>query len=302
MIYRITCALILFPLLCAAQRPAFRLNGSLGVESGETFTYQLVFTDSAGYISGYAVTYLQKENDTRAAITGAIDRKKKTLSFTETEIVYNNGFRSHAIICLIRSALTYRKEGSSFVLAGPVSSRDIGNASCSQGSVRFEDADVLEALFREEPSAPQPLQPATPPRVVVIDQTKPAQTQPAAAATPVSPQPVQITEGREKIYDWQSDTIVFEIWDGGRIDGDVVSVRYNNATILDKYTLTKEKKRIILPLTGKGTDVITVVAGYEGNEPPNTADIIIRDGDRIYEIVAHNRITKEAHIRIRKKE
>ncbi len=301
MIYRITCALLLFPLFCAAQRPSFTLNGSLGVESGETFTYQLVFTDSAGFISGYAVTYLQKEYDTRAAITGTIDRKNKTLSVTETEIVYNHGFRSHAIICLIKSTLTYRKEGSSFVLAGPVTSKDIGNASCSRGSVRFEDAGVLEALFHEAPSAPQPLQPATPPRVVVIDKTKPAQTQPATAATPVSPQPAQITEGREKIYDWQTDTIVFEIWDGGRIDGDVVTVRYNDAIILSKHQLTKEKKRIILPLTGKETDMITVIAGYEGNEPPNTANIALHDGNVIHEIVAHNSFGKQAHIRIRKK-
>src|SRR5690606_7133967 len=219
MIYRITCALLLLPFFCNAQIPSFTLNGSLGVESGETFSYKLVFTDSAGYISGYAITYLQKENDTRAAITGVIDRKNKTLSFTETEIVYNHGFRSNAIICLIRSTLSYRKEGSSFVLAGPVTSKDIGNASCSRGSVRFEEADVLEALFREAPAAAAPPpQPATPPRVVVIDKTKPA---PARPATPTPPQPSQITEGREKVYDWQTDTIVFEIRDGGRIDGDV---------------------------------------------------------------------------------
>ncbi len=304
MIYRTLSILLLLPFICAAQAPSFILNGSLGVESGETFTYQLVFTDSAGSINGYAVTYMQKEYDTRAAITGYIDRQKKTISFTETEIIYNHGFRSHAIICLIKSTLTYRKEGNSYVLAGPVTSKDIGNASCSRGSVRFEDAGVLETLFREEPvPAVTPLRPAAPPKTVIIDKTKPAIRQTPDNTTALLPaQPAQITEGQEKIYDWYSDTIVFEIWDGGRIDGDVVTVRYNTATILSKHQLTKEKKRIILPLTGKETEMITVVAGYEGNEPPNTANIALHDGDTIHEIVAHNRIGREAHIRIRKKQ
>lgn len=305
MIHRIICALLLLPFLCCAQTHSYTLNGSLGVESGETFTYQLVFSDSAGYIDGYATTYLQKEKDTRASITGKIDRNNKTLSFVETGIVYNNGFRSNAIICLIKSTLQYRREGNRYVLAGGVTSKDvIGRAACAAGSVRFEESAEIDALFRETTIAPSQVtpqaapRPSEPPRVVVIDKTKPATPKPA---TPVTPQRTEITEGRDKIYEWQTDTVIFEIRDGGRIDDDVVTVRYNNATILDKYTLTKDPKRIILPLTNQETNVITVIAGYEGNEPPNTADIVLRDGDTVHEIVAHNRFGKEAHIRIQKK-
>src|SRR5690606_1546136 len=113
--------------------------------------------------------------------------------------------------------------------------------------------------------------------------------------------PVEITEGKDKIYEWVSDTIIFEIRDGGKIDGDVVSVSFNNNIVLHNYTLTKGVKRILLPLSGKEVDAITIIAGNEGNEPPNAADIMLQDGDRLYEIIAHNKIGKKANILIRRK-
>src|ERR1043165_2360825 len=69
---------------CRAQLKPVTLKGILVAESGESFTYKLVFTDSAGQLEGYAYTCLQEEHDSKAAITGTIDRRKRTLSFRET--------------------------------------------------------------------------------------------------------------------------------------------------------------------------------------------------------------------------
>jgi hypothetical protein len=289
--------LLLMPAFMTAQTKQFTLNGSLGVESGETFSYRLVFTDSAGVIKGYAVTYQREENDTKATITGVLDKKKKTLSFTETEILYNRGFKSNAIICLIKATLKYIPEGGNFILSGPATSTDVGNGTCSRGSIRFEKEAELRELFREE-RVDTVRAPAA--RTVVVRSPQPPRPSAAVPVAPTAPEPEQVTAGKDKIYDWYSDTVALEIWDGGRIDGDIVTVLYNGHPVLTRYTLAKEKKRILLPLTGKAVDTVTIRAENTGNEPPNTAHLLLRDGETEHSVVAYNDPGREAVIRIRK--
>jgi len=298
--FRTRCVLILLlliPLSLAAQIRHFTLNGSLGVESGETFSYKLVCTDSGGTISGYGITYLREANDTKATVKGTIDRKQKTLSFTETEIAYNHGFKSNAVICLLRATLKYIPEGGRLILSGPVISADAGNGACSRGSIRFEDEAALRELFREE-HTDTVKRPAA--RTVVIRAPQPRTETATAQHTDSAPVTEEITAGREKVYEWHTDTVILELWDGGRIDGDIITIRYNGHPILSRYTLAKEKKRILLPLSSTGTDSITIIADNMGNEPPNTANLLLRDGDREHTVVAYNDVGKEAVIRIRK--
>lgn len=276
----------------------------MGVQGGESFSYKLVFSDSMGNIKGYSLTYLTESKDTKAWITGRIDRKNKTFSFRETSIVYNNGFESNAIMCLVDAQLQYVPSNKGYVLEGPLTSKDLANADCAHGSINFVNDDVLKELFSETPATTAAATPVAKPetpvqatpakKMIIVYDT--ARKQQQAVTTP---QPDKITANVEKIYDWSSDTVVIDVWDGGNIDGDVISIACNDNRVLSHYRLKEDRKQLRIPL-GDGTTVITVYAEEEGNEPPNTANLLLTDGSKQHPVIAYNTKGKQAVIRIRK--
>jgi hypothetical protein len=304
--------LVLFwlsPVLLFAQKN-YKLQGYLAVPGGESFNYRIAFTDSLGVIDGYSLTYKDIDTkETKAWIQGSIDRKNKTLTFKETGIAYNHGFETNVVICLVDAVLKYEAINKGHILTGPIVSKDAGNAYCGGGSITFVNDDELQRLFADDQEkkdsviavkpAPiavaQPQQPRKPIKVV-YDTIR----RQAPVADPV-PHEDRITSGDVKVYEWESDTLVLDIWDGGHIDGDVVSVWFNGKAVLNNYTLTKDKKRLSIPLVPGIENILTIVAGNEGNEAPNTANLLLTDAAKNYPVIAYNEVGKKAIIRIKKK-
>lgn len=86
-----------------------------------------------------------------------------------------------------------------------------------------------------------------------------------------------------RTYSWHTDSLVFDIWDGWTIDGDVVSLSFNGHSILENEKLGEVKKHFSLPLQ-KGDNNLIVYLHAEGFEPPNTPNIILYDGSKSYEL------------------
>jgi hypothetical protein len=309
--------LLCFLLWCSipvkGQQATYRLRGFMGVQGGESFTYRLELKDSTrNLLSGYAYTYLNEKNDVKAYVVAEVDRSRKTLLLKELHIVHNNYFRSNAIICLVDALLTYSNEEKS--LSGPLITMTAGNgANCSKGSISFANAAELEQLFNPSIAAiagtPAQSKPQQKPQdvarkpVKIIYDTLP-RSQPKIVLTPGQTEkktPDNITEGKDKSYHWHSAQIVMELWDGNNVDNDRVTVLFNGNEVLQHYTLSKEKKKLTLPVGGNELNIITIIADNEGADPPNTANIMLWDDAVSYEVIAHNTIGKRALIKIRKK-
>lgn len=293
-----------------AQQHQYLLKGFIGIQGGESFNYRLELKDSAGNIlSGYSYTYQDEQHDVKTYVVAEVDRDRKTLKVREQTIVYNNYFQSKALICLVDALLTFSNTEHS--LSGPLTTMTAGNgADCSKGSITFSNTEQQEQLFH--PKAPkQPV--AAVKSAVVPDKSKPVRviydTIPKTRRSIPSPQPPvtvikrpeSITEGQDKSYNWQSDNIILEVWDGNNEDNDRITILLNGTEILKDYTLTKVRKKLSLPVGGNELNIITILAVNEGGDPPNTANILLTDNDQQYEIVAHNTVGKKALIRIRKK-
>lgn len=292
--------LLFFSSVFAQQK---ELKGYLGVEHGESFTYKLSFTDSFGYIKGYAYTWLDENKDVKAKVTGFIDKKNKTLSFKETEIVYNHGFESNTTICLINATLKFKEENGLKVFTGSISSSDASNVYCGQGTIRFMDNETLKNLFNdnetneESPKDIVKRSTAKKPFKIIYDTISKSSIN---QNIPQNNKTEKITSGTEKEYDWMSDSVILEVWDGGRIDGDMINILFNDSTILKRYALTQKRNRIVVPIMNNSINQLEIVAVNEGNEPPNTANLLLIDGSKQYPIIAYNTIGKKAIIRIRK--
>ncbi|MFA6059646.1 MAG: hypothetical protein WC756_15675 [Taibaiella sp.] len=294
--------------LLHAQKNEYSLKGFMGVQGGESFTYKLELKDSVGNIlSGYAYTYLNEKNDVKTYVIAEADRDKKTLFIREATIIHNHYFESRALICLVESLLTYNN--TEHTLSGPLTTMTAGNgASCSKGSITFTNVTELNNLFNPELKSELPVAqaaqkpvPTKAPKIVydTLRKSKPATVN--TKPVPEIKKPETITEGKDKTYRWQSDNIVLEIWDGNNEDNDRVTILFNGTELLKDYVLTKQKKKLSIPVGGNELNIITIIANNEGGDPPNTANILLSDNDVQYDVIAHNTIGKRALIKIMKK-
>lgn len=289
-----------------AQLQSVTLKGFLGVQGGEAYTYKLVFTDSAGFIRGHSYTYLYETKEVKATIEGTIDRGQRTLSFREKEIVHNHGFESGTTICLINAVLRYKlNDDGREVYTGAITSSDVTNVYCGQGTVTFPYNEELKTVLSAKPAlASAPPVPQTPaarpskPMRVVYDTAVQKPVSPSAVFA--SREPEKITAGTEKFIDWRSDTLVILVWDGGQVDGDKISIAYNAKRLADNYLLAREQRKIISFPVPAGLSEIVFTANHEGNQPPMTANVWLIDGDKKHELIVYNHIAQVAKIRLRK--
>lgn len=299
--YSLSALLLLLAAPLFGGSNSYRLTGYMGVQGGESFTYRLELKDSTGnWLAGYAYTYVQEQNNVKSYIVARLDREQRTLQVSEKQIIHNHQFYSKAIICLVNADLTY--DGQK--LSGNLRTQTAGNyhAECAKGSITFLNKEELDQLF-SAPEAAVPAAPAVAKTPAETPSAPPATVPQTAAPRPKvqAPATEQITEGKDKSYTWKSNEITIEIWDGNAVDNDIISILYNGEKILDNYSLKKEKKVMVLPLGGNELNIITIEANNEGGDPPNTANILLRDGtSATYDIIAHNKTGKRAVIRIKK--
>ncbi|MES2701211.1 MAG: hypothetical protein V4649_01145 [Bacteroidota bacterium] len=290
-----------------AQTKRVTLNGFIQVRKGLTIPYRLELTDSLGYISGNSVTY-KEPDEARAVISGMLDKKSKKLVFKETELLYSKGFHPEAFMCMVNARLQYTAGGRG--LNGPLTSAEADNTKCATGTIIFSNENELKILFaavlpaidtakatNAPPAEKEQEVPPTEERVneydMVVTMKKKVkkdtaavkkQAEPAATAPAVTD---KITAGLGKTYEWTTDTVVIDVWDGGNIDGDRISLVLNGKPVLSNYYLIKERRQLRLPLAA-GMNTLTIQADNEGADAPNTASLLLTDGMKQYSILAYN--------------
>jgi hypothetical protein len=264
------------------------------MNTGEVFPYKIVFTDASGAIKGYSYTYTAPD-DTKTTITGKLDRQNRTLDFKETEIIYSHDVRSKAYMCLIDARTQYLQGADSRILRGSITSREADKTACTGGTVTFDNQSELTALFEPREKFDTVIKMGR--RTKEIH--PPAIEKPAIVVeTPVVTD--KITKGVEKTYDWHTDTVIIDVWDGGTTDGDQVTLECNGKTYLDRYALVKTKKRLRIPVSKAGTDIITILADNEGWDPPNTATLMLTDGTTQYNVISYNSKGQVSIIKIKR--
>lgn len=81
------------------------------------------------------------------------------------------------------------------------------------------------------------------------------------------------------------DSITVTLYDNGEIDGDSVTLIYNNKIITTHQRLTDKPMTYTLKISpGNNTNELVMYAENLGSIPPNTALMIIQDGNKRYEL------------------
>lgn len=98
-----------------------------------------------------------------------------------------------------------------------------------------------------------------------------------------------------------ADSVTVDFYDNGEVDGDSISVFYNNQLIAFNRILSTRSVHFTFALDStKEYNEITMFADNLGSIPPNTALMIVSDGRKRYEVRLTSDLQKNATLRIRR--
>jgi hypothetical protein len=122
----------------------------------------------------------------------------------------------------------------------------------------------------------------------------------STTGSPAAPQPVAkaVSDRKNTIFSRIPVTvkdITINIYDNASIDGDTISVYYNNKLLVSSQPLTAKPLTVKLSLDEKAAQhEIILFANNLGTIPPNTALVVVNAGDQRYELHSSASLTENA--------
>ena len=99
-----------------------------------------------------------------------------------------------------------------------------------------------------------------------------------------------------------TDSIQVDFYDNGEVDGDSISVFFNEQLLAQNLKLSTRSIHLNIKLDStKEYNELTMFANNLGSIPPNTALMLVNDGKKRYEIRLSSSLEKNATLRIRRK-
>lgn len=139
----------------------------------------------------------------------------------------------------------------------------------------------------------------------------PAATDTAVAATIIQRPVINYVvtdqyKQREKEYvediEVSSDSLQIDFYDNGEIDGDSISIFFNEKLLASSQKLSSSAIHLNIALdTSRQFNELSMFADNLGSIPPNTALMLVYDGTRRYELRVSSNLQKNATVRIRRK-
>ena len=304
---------------------------AMGYPSDYQTEYVLELTIQGTRVFGYSYTYFregEKKYYTICRLTGSIDRTNNELVVTEVERTkyntppeFENCFQVHR--------LRYeRGEDNTEILRGTWMAAPGQTGNCGQGITVLSRKIVNRLPFGIRPNTKKEnivkAKPAPKPPVI----TKRAEPRPQAKAPAeankrpaekekdyiviqpdnkiLQPPPAAKFEVRrndivKRIF-IDNPTFSLAFYDNGEIDGDSISVFYNGKLVLSHKKLSDKPLTLSLELDDDVEEnIVTMYADNLGSIPPNTAVMIVTDGDKRYEVRITSDTEKSGSVIFRRK-
>lgn len=296
-------------------------------------TYVLELNIHGNTVSGHSYTYFTdlgtKRYYTICRITGTVDRVSNSVVVTEVERVrYNtppyiqNCFQVHRLRFEKAADNTEYLKGDWFPApnqnCGGKGETVLSRETLSRTPFAVKMPPKKDEVARARPAPAPRQQPARPPSANRPEPTNPptkkvtteipTETETARTIVPkkmiLENPPAPVYSGYEKRRNVVVKTItianpVFQVdfYDNGEIDGDSISVFYNGKLIVANKMLTAQPLTLTLSVDKNyKNNVITMYAENLGSIPPNTAVMIVRDGNRRYEVRMESDLGKSGSV------
>ena len=239
----------------------YSFRGVLILENDQIINYSLNLIEKNGKISGFSLTNIGLEDETKTEINGIYFKYENEFQLNEKNNIYTNSSKEPEKFCYISMNLKVRDFKQKSLEGTFIGNFDDGK-ECARGKVLLMEEKKIKKILKkiENNNINNRL------KVKKIIATKNIQTQDTVK------------------IEWESDSIKINIWDSNLEDGDKINLKLNDKTILNNFVTNKNKKTINLKLK-KGKNFLNLVAVNEGLSPPNTSKIELIDKKITYPII-----------------
>lgn len=270
--------------------------------SANNYLVELVLQPEKGYVKGI-LNYYFKNTYRSLQVKGNYNVTARQLSLYNIPVVYHGSLASFEVDCMMTMQATLRvaKAGSNLV-GSFIGLPDYKNICADITFNLFLNADISkkDSVLKAISEYKENFQVWTP----SYDDT--------LVAVNIIPRKVinYVTESeytkRQNVViqeiEVESDALGVDVYDNGEIDGDIISVFYNQQLVMNNQKLTHKSIHMDVKLdTTKDINEISMFAENLGLIPPNTALMVISDGKKKYEIRVSSSLEKNATIRIKRK-
>lgn len=215
-------------------------------------------------------------------------------------IYYLSPSAKNSIDCMLSGSFQLVTSQVSSVLAGRLFPDNDHRYTVPDLSYRLTRSDDTLAMVMNDTTEP----------IIKDSLPKPLITVKPSIITNVAPQEVQTIEAftaRPKTFTRElainNSSLRLEIYDNGEIDYDSVSLFLNNQLILPKTMLTHRAIRLTIQLDPTlPFNELSMFAENLGRIPPNTAALIVHDGEQKYEILLTSDLSKSATLKLVRKQ
>jgi hypothetical protein len=246
----------------------YEFIGILKFDTTSMISYRLVFTENNGKISGYSITDLQGENETKNRIEGTYNKKTKEFSFVEKEIDYTKSKVSQRDFCYVhfQGKLTLTDKST---LKGKFKGLFKNNAECVNGSLHLAASGKAYERMNKINKKIQKS------KKVDVETKEKANLNKMLDSLKMN---TLKSEDITSVF-FNCADVELELWDAGKEDGDRISVFVDDKIVLNNYEIKNAKKIIKMHMNGNEA-IIKIVAQNTGEIAPNTAKIKLRCPDK----------------------
>lgn len=238
--------------------------GFIKLNDSSLISLKVELKEYEGDITGYTLTDLGGVHETKTSIVGNYNKKEKILKFKELATIYTKSSVSENDFCYMNFTSDNYKLGKSNKLTGKFKGLFPDNTVCLNGELLMSTVEKYNKRIEKATK--------------IIKKTKriPDSIKKKVNLVKIMDSvQMNILKSNQVMSVFSKSKIVrIEIYDGGQLDGDRVTLKANNSVLLDNFETTENPKVLNIKLDHKKTTLV-LTANNVGSISTNTAVIEI---------------------------
>ncbi|MEN9549153.1 MAG: hypothetical protein RIR12_1744 [Bacteroidota bacterium] len=272
--------------------------------SANNYLVELVLMPEKTHVKGL-LNYYFKNTYRSLEVVGNYNAASRKLILNNIPVTYHGSISSMEVDCPMNFQAILRVSKNESSLTGAFSAPSDYKRMCPD--IRFfltlnADISKKDSILKEISNFKETYQVWTPgieDTLVAIEVKKPEK----AIINPITER--DFAERKKEVQneiEVSSDSLTISLYDNGEVDGDMISLFYNNKLILDNKKLTHKSLKLSIQIDKDlESNELSMFAENLGLIPPNTALLIIDDGKKQHQLRVSSNLEKSATIKIKRK-
>lgn len=239
--------------------------GVIKLNDTSLIPYRINFSENDGIIKGYSVTDMGGEHETKSLLIGTYDKRNNLLKFKEKDIVYTKSPIVQEDFCFVnfegelKNMRDKKIEGNFRGLYKDGEKCIDGKIMLMRMSSIIKKAEKLNKIIDKS----KKVDAETKERIDVVKT--------------VDSLNHGLLNKNENLQVFSNDqNIKLVIFDGGKVDGDIIDLSIDGKYVIEDYVLTEKKKEFLISMKKPITEV-EIFALNVGESKPNTVTVEISD-------------------------